>query len=139
MEYKTCSFYISECHLIVMILPYLRKKFENNEEVEIVSQKNLREIVNNLLEKLNIDEKQKQKIKKLNWDKNETINKKVINTKNVVVIGNEEYIDSINLLINKNCKIINCYEASNDNKKTEEILKNYEKILNTSGENVIIR
>ena len=40
---KICSFYVSEYHLEIMLLPYITKKMSNEEKIAIITEKNLRE------------------------------------------------------------------------------------------------
>ena len=66
---KICSFYVSDYHLEMVLIPYINEKLSKNEEIEIISEKDLRETVNALVSKMNINECNKKKILELNWDK----------------------------------------------------------------------
>ena len=42
---KICSFYVSDYHLEMMLVPYINKKIENNENVTIETEKDLKETI----------------------------------------------------------------------------------------------
>ena len=69
-EGKLCSFYASDFHLEMIILPYINKKLEDKEEVVIITEENLKESVNILISKINLEEKRKAKLLNLNWENN---------------------------------------------------------------------
>ncbi len=149
---KICGFYINDVHLVTMILPYLREQLKNEIKIETFFENSLKEHINNILSSLIIDEKRKEDIKKINWEKNkikkyynlekeldEKINK---NDEAILLIGgNKNYIKEINNILNKyleknnnkNIKIINCYQISLFDDDITEILDKNEYVLNTSG------
>ena len=62
---KICSFYVSDYHLEMVLIPYINEKLSKNEEIEIISEKNLKETVNTLISKMNINKENKKKILEL--------------------------------------------------------------------------
>ena len=56
------SFYVSEFHLEMIILPHILKKMENDNEVIIVTEKKLEKSIKYLVSKLNIEKEKKEKI-----------------------------------------------------------------------------
>ena len=68
---KLCSFYVSDFHLEMILVPYINKKIEENERVIIATEKDLEETVKVLISKLNLKEENKEKILKLKWNKSE--------------------------------------------------------------------
>lgn len=140
---KMCSFYVNDWHLTVMILPFINKKINNNEKITIISEENLENNINILLEKLNIKYEIKDKIKNLGWykTKKEDIEKKSLEKQNIIIIGKSNYIDSVNKIIEEknrnNITIVDCYEVMDFNNNMENILKKYDRMLNTSGEKEI--
>lgn len=144
---KMCSFYVNDWHLTVMMLPYINNKIQNNEKVTILSEENLENNIETILQKLNIQEKTRNEIKNLGWKHtsinsiNKTINE-VTSKDNIIIVGNEEYIESANKIIDEKIKtgeinIVDCYEVMQFNNNIENILKNHEKVINTSGERTI--
>lgn len=145
---KLCSFYVSDWHLVTMLLPYINKKINEQAQIATILENNVEENVKKLVEKLNL--KNKEKILNLNWN-NKLSTKEIfnnINNKEIVIIinGTRDYItrQNIKLLryIQKNkienkIKIINCYEIVEFNGSIEDILDKHDKILNTSGEKEI--
>lgn len=147
---KLCSFYVSDWHLVTMLLPYINKKINEEVEIATVLENNIENNVKTLVEKLNL--KNSEKILKINW-KNERRNIEEIikNEKETLIIvnGNKEFINNMNEEIcsyleeneeeykNTSIKIVNCYEIIEFNGSIIEILDNHSKILNTSGEKEI--
>lgn len=132
---KLCSFYVSDFHLEMILVPYIIKKLENNENVEIITEKNLEETIKILISKMNLNEENKQKILKLNWKKRE-INQ-FENESNIIIIGTEEFIEEKNKQIEKlklkQISIVNCYEFEKIKNNINNIINNHDKSLNTLG------
>lgn len=147
-----CNFYASDLHLSVMLLPYLSKQINEDVEITTIFENVKKENIEEVLEKLNV--KNKEKILNINWfnsnkDKNEEIEDTIKNNlqkkkQNVVIIGgNEDYINENNSMIFEllnnvkninNIKVINCYNIEEIKSDMSEIVKQYDGILNTSGE-----
>lgn len=154
---KLCSFYVSEWHLVTMLLPYINKKINEEIQIATILEKNIENNVKTLVEKLNI--KNENKILTLNWNsidakKYSNINNILEkNNKEIIIIvnGSKDYIEYANKNIeeylnknaekikkqNKKIKVINCYEIVEFNGSIVEILDKHDKILNTSGEKEI--
>ncbi len=153
---KVCGFYVSSVHLVTMILPYLRERLNNKIKFETFFEYNLTENLNNILDKLIINEDDKQKIININW-KNTRIKKYSFiekglknlfdnNKENILLIsGSQKYIKETNYILdkffnknsnkinNKKITIINCYEVTEFDDNIREILDSHEYIINTSG------
>ena len=153
---KLCNFYVSDLHLSVMLLPYLSRQINEDVEITTIFEKIKKENIGEVLEKLNI--KNKEKILNINWfnsnkDTNEKINntiKKDINdNKDLIIIigGNKKYVtenhENISKLINNfenekkfnsTIKIIDCYNADEVGIDMRNIVREHDGLLNTSGE-----
>ena len=57
-----CAFYASDYHFEMMILPYLDKKIEENNNIVIFTENNLKDTINVLVSKTNLKEEKKEKI-----------------------------------------------------------------------------
>ena len=146
---KLCSFYVSDWHLVTMLLPYINQKINEQAKIATILEKDIEENVVTLVEKLNL--KNKEKILSLNWDKQEELTSKISELQKnqeliVFVNGSKEFIENYNKklikyfeknLIRNEIKIINCYEVIEFNGSITEILDGHDKILNTSGEKEI--
>ena len=153
---KLCSFYVSDWHLVTMLLPYINKQIDEKAKIITIWENDIEENIIMLTKKLNL--RNEQKILSLNWKKTNGIKYSEIKEKlkdlknqdslNVIFInGKKEYIDITNKNIEKilsenkyqniNIKIINCFEVSEFNINMQEILDSHDKILNTSGEKEI--
>ena len=127
---KYCCFYVSDFHLEMILLPYIKSKI-NEKKVHIFTEYNLLESLKILLDKINFTEDDKNKILELNWCINEK--QDVLDDCIIIINGNTDYIEKIEKKLKnlKNAKIIHCYNISKNNLKIAEIKKNYKGILNT--------
>ena len=153
---RVCSFYVSNAHLVTMILPYIKKQLDLNIEVDTFLEYNFTEYVKQLLSKLIGEENLKENILKINWNSSNAykfnivekeIKNKINQNKelNIFVVGNNNYIsaahENINKFFIKNAKkmhgkyltIIDCYEVTEFNDNIRDILDEHDGILNTSG------
>ena len=153
---KICSFYVSDWHLTAMLLPFIEEKVEKGETLNTILEKNITYNMKEILNRIQLKEKIKEKILEIDWKNKNLIKYGEIrkfmenatkNQKKVIILieGNKDRIDYINRNIDKwmqkqarklkrkEIMIINCYEVSEFNQSLQEILDNHDKILNTSG------
>lgn len=144
---KMCTFYVSDYHFEMISLPYINKSIEENKEIIILTENNLKETITTLINKMNLNEGKKEEILKINWtnddlNKFKKINELVNKQKEIVIFikGSENYIKNININIKKliensnKVKIIDCYNVEEISEKLNDIRDQYKKILNTAGE-----
>ena len=143
---KLCNFYVSDWHLVAMLLPYINNKINEQAKIATILERDIEENVITLVERLNL--KNKEKILNLNWKiKKETksIFNNLENKQELIIIinGDEKFIERQNIKIlrflknnkiHNNIKIINCYEIIEFNGSIKDILEKHDKMLNTSGE-----
>lgn len=145
---KICGLYVNEWHLTTMILPYIHKTIKEKNKVITILENGIKDNILELLSKMNLDNKLNEKILEINWTSNKTCKyeeiKYQIQEQNkeikIIVKGTTQYIKNANRniekLINeikpKEVTIINCYDVSKY-KNVNEILKQYEYIINTAG------
>lgn len=155
---KLCSFYVSDWHLITMLLPYINKKINEETKIATILENDIQNNVEMLLKKLNL--KNEEKILNINWkNKKEVKYSKIskmiennIGSKILIIVnGTKEYIENANMILDKYVqnnlekieksntiiKIVDCYEIVEFNGSIVEILDKHDKILNTSGEKEI--
>lgn len=146
---KLCSFYVSDWHLVTMLLPYLNRKINEQAKIATILEKSMKENVITLVEKLNL--KNKDNIINLNWEKTEKGNNVFRNLTEekeeiIIINGTKEFIEAKNKKleqylqthhIKQKVKIINCYEVIALDGEISSILDEHDKILNTSGEKEI--
>ena len=131
---KFCSFYVSEYHLLTILLPYINEQINNSKNIEVVLENDMTECVKKYLNRYEINNI--SKIIKLNWKKmkNEEIQIKE-NTDTVIVCGKESFIRKINIKIEEkgNVKeVINCFNIENLS-NLDEVVKGHDFILRTNG------
>ena len=150
---RLCNFYVSDLHLSVMLLPYLSKQVNEDVEITTIFEKTEKEAIEEVLEKLNV--KNKNEIMEINWfekntneDVKNTIEKDLENNKKITIIigGNKKFVLDNNEKImsylnemetNSEIKIINCYNIEEIANEMKSIVKEYDGILNTSGETAV--
>lgn len=126
---KMCSFYVSDFHLEMILLPYIAEKIKENKEIKIITENSLEESMKILLSKINI--KNKEDILKLNWE-NKNLDE-ISNNTIVIINGSEKYINEKNIIlekVHKNIEIINCYRFEEIKDKINDIVKKHEKVIN---------
>lgn len=144
---KICAFYASDYHFEMIAVPYISKKIDESKKVVILSENDLNDTINVLMERTNLKKDKKDKILKLNWNNNDLekfrdINENIKNKQELIIFvkGKENYINNVNKNIEKwlendmNSKVINCYDIQEIGGKMSNIMGNYETILSTSGE-----
>lgn len=136
---KNCCLYVSDFHLEMILLPYLKRRMKNSE-ILIYTQNDLAESIKILLDRTNLNIEDKEKILNIKYWDNKNINKnKNENSKEYTVIinGNKEYIKEINKKIKiLNAEVINvvdCYDINNCIIEPSFIKSNYKNILNTEN------
>ena len=136
---KNCCLYVSEFHLEMILLPYLKRRMKNSE-ILIYTQNDLVESIKILLDRTNLNIEDKEKILNIKYWDNKNINKnKNENSKEYTIIinGNKEYIKEINKKIKiLNAEVINvvdCYDINNCIIEPSFIKSNYKNILNTEN------
>lgn len=143
---KICSFYASDYHLEMIMIPYINRKIEEKANVKIITEKKLFQTAKDVISKINLPENKKNELLKIDWNNNkiENVRKKEKNGEKVIfVIGSENYIEEKNYEICKNIndhqilKIVNCYSLEDAQKNMSQIVANHTKILNTLEEKEI--
>lgn len=135
---KICSFYVSDFHLEMILLPYINEKLEKQEKIEIITEKDLTETIKILVSKINLNEENKQKILNMNWSREE---KKIEDNTNAIIIGSKEYIQKQNIQIKgnsySNLSVVNCFDFEEVKDDISSIINSHDKSLNTLGFNNI--
>ena len=64
---KLCSFYVSDWHLVTMLLPYINKQINEKANIITILENDIEENIKTLIKRLNL--KNEEKILNLNWKK----------------------------------------------------------------------
>ena len=141
---KSCAFYASDYHFEMISLPYISKGMDENKEIVILTENDLKDTVNTLISKMNLQEEKREKILSLDWNNNDLKKFKEISKKTkedvdmiIFVKGKQNYIKNVNkniekwVVTDKHVKIIDCYEFFEIEEKIDEIAKKYDKVLGT--------
>lgn len=134
-----CNFYVSEYHLEIMLLPYISKKIDNEENITIITEIDLESTLNVVIEKINLDKDKKEKIKKIGWNIQNIEN--IIPNTNVILIGSKKFINEKVFELKERqgeiLEIIACYNYNEVKNDMKEIVSKYDGMLNTLGINKI--
>lgn len=139
---NSCAFYASDYHLEMIMLPYINENFKKNKTVYVFTQNNLTETVNTLIGKVNLENKTKERILNINWNKDdENKYKKLIEDKEKSIIfvkGDKQYIDKVNKNLEqyksyKEFEVIDCYSLDEVNGEIKNISNKYGSVLKTLG------
>lgn len=157
---KTCGFYVSEWHLVTMLLPHIVTKVEKGIEIDTLLNNNIKQELKEVISRLHINDITKAKILNINWGNipensfnyiKNYLEKIIKNNQDIEIIvnGTKTEIDCINknieywldMNIEKiegiDINIINCYEVSEFNNNINSILDEHDYIINTSGEHPV--
>ena len=96
---KMCCIYVSDFHLEMILVPYIKQKMKENENIIIETEKNLNKTIELLISRLNLSDEEKNKIINIGWNKGD---KELKNNSNIIVVGTKKYIKKINDKINSN-------------------------------------
>lgn len=133
---KYCCLYVSEFHLEMILLPYIKHKIEKSKVI-IFTEKNLKGSVEFLLDRLNLNNNDKKILLNIDsWETNEFNQEYEKNQEYTIIInGDEEYRNKVYKKIEKipsfKINIIDCYNLNSNNINKQYIKINYDKILNT--------
>ena len=132
---KICTFFVSEYHLLTIILPYINKTINEEKDVVVILENDITKSVKKYLKIVDIYAMQEESILNLNWKKeNKEVYEKDLSNSEVFVIGNQKFVKKVNskLDVKNTRKILDCYYI-NKLEKINEIPQNYEYILKTYG------
>ena len=129
-----CSFYVSEYHLLTILLPYIDEQISNSKNVRLILEEDMIESVKKYLKRYEINNM--SKIIKLGWKK-EIEDKIEIseNIDNVIICGHETFVKKINREISKferNVELVKCYNVDSLN-NLNEVARENDFVLRTNG------
>lgn len=130
-----CCFYVSDFHLEMILLPYIKSNIDKSKFV-IFTEKNLSESIKILLDRTNLDFNEKNKILDLNWNgtKVEELANYDFTNHTIIVNGSSNYILKISQkLKDKKINRIDCYNINEKNLNLREIKEKYDEMLNTKN------
>ncbi len=130
---KYCCFYVSEYHLEMILLPYIKNHLDKYK-ILVYTEEDLSKSVKTLLERTNLSIDEKNKISNINWTGRNIEN--ITNENTIVIInGNSDYIEKINKNFEgkTNISTIDCYKIEDANIRINDIKKSHDGILNTKN------
>ena len=131
---KFCSFYVSEYHLLTILLPYIDEQIKNNQNVEVILEEDIIDSVKKYIkrnERFNTN-----KIINLDWKKNKKDDLKIKENVDVaIIVGKEDFIKKVNYINEENVTLkefVNCYNIETLS-NLNEVVKEHSFVLKTSG------
>ena len=129
-----CSFYVSEYHLLTILLPYIDEQISNSKNIELILEDDMIEYVKKYLKRCEV--RNISKIIKLGWKKDKLENLEIVENSDIVIVcGHEEFIKNVNKAIDNIHdikEIINCYNIETLNNLNETV-KEHDFVLRTNG------
>lgn len=106
---KTCSFFVSNAHLLTIILPYINEKINEGKNIKVITQTDLTEDVKKYLK--SVKKFDTEEIKKIYWKSNESL-KEVDERTILFIIGDKNFIKNNNYE-EICCEIVKCCKLEN--------------------------
>ena len=142
---KICLFFASDFHFEMISLPFIRNNLQENNNILVMTENNLKKSIDRLLSMVNLNSEEKNNILKIDW--NNSYKNKIYKIKEyreskentiIFIKGKEDFIKKINKEINDyvdipEIRVIDCYDINEIQNKAMIISKNYNKVLSTSG------
>lgn len=149
---KICGFYVNECHLTTMILPYIHKEIEKENSIITILQNGINKNIEEILSKMNLNEALQNSILNIDWKSTKNLKYAIVKKKiqniskdkkdiNILINGEKEYIETANKMIEKvinetnretQINILNYYDVT-EFSNVSEITKKHDFIINTAG------
>lgn len=137
---KICNFSVSDWHMITVIISHLKRDSIYSKPIAFISEKDLKDDFNFLLNKFYLNENEKKLFRKIPWY-NDTKTLGICKNSTYIINGSYDYINKTNLYfdnisrnkIDKNITLINCYNTFNKNLPIRNILNSNDKLLVTTG------
>jgi len=137
---KYCSFYVSDIHLVIMLLPYINEKIKENREIITIFETDISESVKKVRENINLEEFRAKKLMEIGWNNKRNIDELNLENTVVLVMGKNKFIEDVNIKLDsreESFTIVNCFEFMQSSEMIDGILNMHEKIINSRGENEI--
>ena len=129
-----CSFYVSEYHLLTILMPYINEQIKNNQNVEVVLEEDMIDSVKKYIKRN--ERYNTNKIIKLDWKKAKKDDFKIKEDVDVaIIIGKEEFIKKVNYINEETVTLkefVNCYNIETLS-NLNEVVKEHSFVLKTSG------
>ncbi len=132
---KICTFFVSEYHLLTIILPYINKTINEEKDVAVILERDITKSVKKYLKIVEQYDFNAEKLLSLDWKKeSKEIYQRDLSNSEVFIIGSQKFIKKINSKLNVKVtsKIIDCYYI-NKLENINKIPENYEYVLKTYG------
>lgn len=134
---RLCCFYVNDIHLIMMLLPYINERINEDTEVITIMETDMSRSAKKVIEE--IQGKKSKSLLEIDWQSKSLsyLYECDIKDKLILVSGSEAFMKEANKIIAKreeNCIILNCFEMMQGSEKLQEILDGHDKVINTSGE-----
>ena len=129
---KSCIFFASDYHFELISISYIRENLSKNKKVVILAENNLTHTLETILQRINIEDKESQKILQIDWSNNPNKIQEITKDSIVFIKGSKKYIEETNEKIKEqNIHIIDCYDINEIGANASNISNKYDEILLT--------
>lgn len=132
---RICSFYVSDFHLITILLPYINGKILEEKEIITIFQNDISKSIKRYLKNIKNLNIEKERILDIGWKEVKKVKKLNLEGKIIIVSGEEDFVKNVNEEIIQsveNFELLNCYKITST-EDIENISSGYSIFLNTSG------
>ena len=74
---KICSFYASDYHLEMILIPYINRKLNEQANLKIITERDLSGTVQEVISKINLPKERKREMLNLDWNTKKEKEKKI--------------------------------------------------------------
>ena len=93
---KFCSFYVSDIHLITMLLPYINEKMKEKKEFITIFETDISESAEKVIKSVSLKRKEEIDFLNIGWKKRNKIRNLKLNDKYIIVMGSDDFIKRMN-------------------------------------------
>ena len=137
---RYCSFYVSDIHLVTMLLPYINEKMKERKEFITIFETDISESAKKVIKGVCLKRKDEINFMNIGWKEKSKIDNLKLEDKYIIVMGSNDFIKRTNIELEnreESFVIINCFEVFQAEKVIDDIVENHEKLINSKGENEI--
>ena len=134
---RLCCFYVSDIHLITMLLPYINKRTNESTEIITILETDMTNCAKKVMN--GIQGRKTEELLKIDWSKKDLkyLQECDVENKIVLIYGSDAFMEKANEIVNKKkevCTILNCYEIMQGSTRLREIFEGHDKVVSTAGE-----
>ena len=84
---RYCSFYVSDIHLVTMLLPYINEKIKQKREFITIFETDISESAKKVIKSLSLKRKEELNLMNIGWESREDIKNIDLENKYIIIMG----------------------------------------------------